>query len=140
MGMQQKPRPPTPSIKLRCPSTVRGACRIETPVWQKGDCWEGTCGAPNSASQPLLTFCVYGSPAAPVKIQIQTGLNWGRRFCIFKKLPGDAEAPGPWTTFGVVRLWRTPISRNGSFTTVWDSEASDRNTAHPVAVHKRNSM
>ena len=41
---------PTPSIKLRGPNTVRRACRSETPVWQKGDCWEGTCDAPNSAS------------------------------------------------------------------------------------------
>lgn len=86
----------THSLKLRCLSTVRGACRIETPKWQKGDCWEGTCGAPNGASRPLLCYCVYGSPAALVKIQI---LGWGWRFCIFKKLPGDAEAPGPWTTF-----------------------------------------
>ena len=86
----------TRSITLRCPSTVRGACRTETPIWQEGDCWEGTCGAPSSAPQPLLCCCVWGSPAALVKIQI---LGWGWRFCIFKKLPGDAEAPGPWTTF-----------------------------------------
>ena len=27
------------------------------------------------------------------------GLEWGPRFCISNKLPGDADAAGPWAVF-----------------------------------------
>lgn len=66
MGMRQKPLPPTPSIKLRCPSTVRRACRIDANV-AKGRLLGRHLRCPDSASQPSLTLCVYGSPAAMLR-------------------------------------------------------------------------
>lgn len=74
-GHASEPRS-TPSIKLRCPSCVHGACRIEIPIWQEGDgCAGHACRARNRL---LRLYCAYKSPAAIAKIQILiVGLGWG---------------------------------------------------------------
>lgn len=42
----------------------------------------------------LKLYCAYDSPGISSKC---SGPRWGLRFCISNKLPGDANALGPWT-------------------------------------------
>ena len=55
------------------------------------------------SKEMLLIFeYAYRSPMGLTKMKI---LIWGiRRFCIANKLPGDAEAAGPWARSEVASL------------------------------------